>query len=198
LSVAPQEGRGARPEYFRDRSLLLFVGIACARPFGGGGGPNDAVLLSGRGGVSIPLEGLTASEYGQILTDLIRSDAIGQIRLFDLLSPGAYVVKVTSAGVPAPSDPKPCWRFRRESALRRQAGWRAYALVIFWIGIIESALIVIFNFRSHVLDLSVFGWRAQYPSPWAVIVAITPFWALAIWQAAVLMRKEVRELFESA
>jgi hypothetical protein len=82
--------------------------------------------------------------------------------------------------------------------LRRQAGWRAYALVILWIGIIGSALIVIFNFRSLVLDLSAFGWRAQYPSPWAVIVAITPFWALAIWQATVLMRKEVGELFESA
>ena len=80
--------------------------------------------------------------------------------------------------------------------LKRRAGWRTYALAVLWLAVIGVALIVIFNLRSLVLDLNLFRWRAEYRSPWAVIGAIVPFGALAIWQIAVLMRKGVRRLFE--
>lgn len=82
--------------------------------------------------------------------------------------------------------------------LKRRAGWRTYALAVLWAAAVGIALIVVFNFRSLALDLKFFGWRAEYRSPWVVIGAILPFWALTVWQIAVLMRGEVRRLFEPA
>jgi cytochrome c oxidase subunit IV len=80
--------------------------------------------------------------------------------------------------------------------LRLSQGWRTCALVFLWIAMIGAPIIAILLMTaSGPLDFKLFGQRVGHGSKELGILLAGLMFVLAVWQARVLTRPDVRRLF---
>ena len=79
---------------------------------------------------------------------------------------------------------------------RLSLGWRTFALVCLWLGLIVSPILFIFGLFSHAPgDATLFGFHfAQVAPIWLSVVSV-PMFLLELWQYRVLTHPKIRPLF---
>ena len=81
--------------------------------------------------------------------------------------------------------------------LRLNSGWRHCALVFLWMAMIGTSIFAILCMASsEPIGLKVFGQDVGYVSKGFTIIFVTLVFSLTIWQYRVLMKSNVRRLFE--
>lgn len=81
--------------------------------------------------------------------------------------------------------------------LKLSPGWRTCGLVFLWLGLIFGPIILIAMLASSgPLDFNLFGRKIGNASKAAVLLIGIPFYAVLIWQYRVLVRADIKALFQ--
>jgi len=101
------------------------------------------------------------------------------------LSQGHLLLDLTALGIPMSFG-----------LVRGSRGWRTWALVNLWLGMLASPFLAITIAMEHEVYLSILGIPIQGLSPIVAYPVVAASFALALWQYRTLTREDVRAAFQ--